>query len=70
MGLGKMCIRDSMKAGRDITMETAAVKKDTAGTWDGNNYRHDSAARDIGSSVTAKEMCIRDRTISDRWICS
>jgi len=44
----------SMKAGRDITMETAAVKKDTAVTWDGNNYRHDSAARDIGSSVTAK----------------
>ena len=43
-----------MKAGRDITMETAAVKKDTAVTWDGNNYRHDSAARDIGSSVTAK----------------
>ena len=35
-------------------METAAVKKDTAVTWDGNNYRHDSAARDIGSSVTAK----------------
>ena len=44
----------AMKAGRDITMETAAVKKDTAVTWDGNNYRHDSAARDIGSSVTAK----------------
>ena len=44
----------AMKAGRDITMETAAVKKDTAATWDGNNYRHDSAARDIGSSVTAK----------------
>ena len=44
----------AMKAGRDITMDTAAVKKDTAVTWDGNNYRHDSAARDIGSSVTAK----------------
>ena len=44
----------AMKAGRDITMETAAVKKDTAVTWDGNNYRHDSAARDIGASVTAK----------------
>ena len=44
----------AMKAGRDITMETAAVKKDTAVTWDRNNYRHDSAARDIGSSVTAK----------------
>ena len=44
----------AMKAGWDITMETAAVKKDTAVTWDGNNYRHDSAARDIGSSVTAK----------------
>ena len=44
----------AMKAGRDITMETAAVKKDTAVTWDGNNYRHDSAARDIGSAVTAK----------------
>ena len=44
----------AMKAGRDITMGTAAVKKDTAVTWDGNNYRHDSAARDIGSSVTAK----------------
>ena len=44
----------AMKVGRDITMETAAVKKDTAVTWDGNNYRHDSAARDIGSSVTAK----------------
>ena len=44
----------AMKAGRDITMENAAVKKDTAVTWDGNNYRHDSAARDIGSSVTAK----------------
>ena len=44
----------AMKAGRDITMETAAVKKDTAVTWDENNYRHDSAARDIGSSVTAK----------------
>ena len=44
----------AMKAGRDITMETAAVKKDTADTWDENNYRHDSAARDIGSSVTAK----------------
>ena len=44
----------AMKAGRDITMETAAVKKDTAVTWDGNNYRHDSVARDIGSSVTAK----------------
>ena len=44
----------AMKAGRDITMETAAVKKDTATTWDRNNYRHDSAARDIGSSVTAK----------------
>ena len=44
----------AMKAGRDITMETAAVKKETAVTWDGNNYRHDSAARDIGSSVTAK----------------
>jgi len=44
----------AMKAGRDITMETAAVKKDTAVTWDGNNYRHDSAARDIGSSVTAE----------------
>ena len=44
----------AMKAGRDITMETAAVKKDTAVIWDGNNYRHDSAARDIGSSVTAK----------------
>ena len=44
----------AMKAGRDITMETAAVKKDTAVTWDVNNYRHDSAARDIGSSVTAK----------------
>ena len=44
----------AMKAGRDITMETAAVKKDTTTTWDGNNYRHDSAARDIGSSVTAK----------------
>ena len=44
----------AMKAGRDITMETAAAKKDTAVTWDGNNYRHDSAARDIGSSVTAK----------------
>jgi len=44
----------AMKAGRDITMETAAVKKDTAVTWDGNNYRHDSAARDIGFSVTAK----------------
>ena len=44
----------AMKARRDITMETAAVKKDTAVTWDGNNYRHDSAARDIGSSVTAK----------------
>ena len=44
----------AMKAGRDITMETAAVKKDTAVTWDGNNYRHDRAARDIGSSVTAK----------------
>ena len=44
----------AMKAGRDITMGTAAVKKDTAVTWDRNNYRHDSAARDIGSSVTAK----------------
>ena len=44
----------AMKAGRDITMGTAAVKKDTAVTWDGNNYRHDSAARDIGSAVTAK----------------
>ena len=44
----------AMKAGRDITMETAAVKKDTTTTWDRNNYRHDSAARDIGSSVTAK----------------
>ena len=44
----------AMKAGRDITMGTAAVKKDTAVTWDGNNYRHDSAARDIGASVTAK----------------
>ena len=44
----------AMKAGRDITMETAAVKKDTAVTWDGNNYRHDSAARDIGFSITAK----------------
>ena len=44
----------AMKAGRDITMGTAAVKKDTTTTWDGNNYRHDSAARDIGSSVTAK----------------
>ena len=44
----------AMKAGRDITMETAAVKKDTAVTWDGNNYRHESAARDIGASVTAK----------------
>ena len=44
----------AMKAGRDITMETAVVKKDTAVTWDGNNYRHDSAVRDIGSSVTAK----------------
>ena len=44
----------AMKAGRDITMESAAVKKDTAVTWDRNNYRHDSAARDIGSSVTAK----------------
>ena len=44
----------AMKAGRDITMDTAAVKKDTAVTWDGNNYRHDSAARDIGASVTAK----------------
>ena len=44
----------AMKAGRDITMETAAVKKDTAVPCDGNNYRHDSAARDIGSSVTAK----------------
>ena len=44
----------AMKAGRDITMGTAAVKKDTTTTWDRNNYRHDSAARDIGSSVTAK----------------
>ena len=44
----------AMKAGRDITMGTAAVKKDTAVTWDRNNYRHDSAARDIGASVTAK----------------
>ena len=44
----------AMKAGRDITMGTAAVKKDTTVTWDRNNYRHDSAARDIGSSVTAK----------------
>ena len=44
----------AMKAGRDITMGTAAVKKDTAVTWDRNNYRHDSAARDIGSAVTAK----------------
>ena len=44
----------AMKAGRDITMGTAAVKKDTTTTWDGNNYRHDSAARDIGSAVTAK----------------
>ena len=44
----------AMKAGRDITMETAAVKKDTTTTWDRNNYRHDSAARDIGSSVTAE----------------
>ena len=44
----------AMKAGRDITMGTAAAKKDTAVTWDGNNYRHDSAARNIGSSVTAK----------------
>ena len=44
----------AMKAGRDITMGTAAVKKDTAVTWDGNNYRHDSAARNIGSAVTAK----------------
>ena len=44
----------AMKAGRDITMETAAVKKDTTTTWDRNNYRHDSAARDIGASVTAK----------------
>ena len=44
----------AMKAGRDITMGTAAVKKDTTTTWDRNNYRHDSAARDIGASVTAK----------------
>ena len=44
----------AMKAGRDITMGTAAAKKDTAVTWDRNNYRHDSAARDIGASVTAK----------------
>ena len=44
----------AMKAGRDITMGTAAAKKDTTTTWDRNNYRHDSAARDIGSSVTAK----------------
>ena len=44
----------AMKAGRDITMGTAAVKKDTTTTWDRNNYRHDSAARDIVSSVTAK----------------
>ena len=44
----------AMKAGRDITMGTAAVKKDTTTTWDRNNYRHDSAARDIGSSVTAE----------------
>ena len=44
----------AMKAGRDITMETAAVKKDTTTTWDRNNYRHDSAARDIGASVTAE----------------
>ena len=44
----------AMKAGRDITMGTAAAKKDTTTTWDGNNYRHDSAARDIGSAVTAK----------------
>ena len=44
----------AMKAGRDITMGTAAAKKDTTTTWDRNNYRHDSAARDIGASVTAK----------------
>ena len=44
----------AMKAGRDITMGTAAVKKDTTTTWDRNNYRHDSAARGIGASVTAK----------------
>jgi len=44
----------AMKAGRDITMGTAAVKKAPPPTRDRNNSRHDSAARDIGASVTAK----------------